>query len=111
MMKQYLAMRRELAADVRKAWVAVREAREAVLAAMGRNHITALVYPTLRRKPAPIGEPQAGSNCQLSATTGFPATVRKSLSTPGPMRVPFPAATMMALFIATRLTITIAGRK
>jgi len=48
-------------------------AREAVLAAMNRRHITAFVYPTLRRKPAPIGEPQLGSNCQLSATTGMPA--------------------------------------
>jgi Asp-tRNA(Asn)/Glu-tRNA(Gln) amidotransferase A subunit family amidase len=35
--------------------------------------LTALAYPTLRRKPAPIGEPQIGSNCQLSPTTGLPA--------------------------------------
>jgi len=40
---------------------------------MNERDITALVYPTLRRKPAPIGEPQGGSNCQLSAATGFPA--------------------------------------
>src|SRR5437867_8962358 len=33
---------------------------------------------------------------QVWATTGRPATSRKSLSTFGPMRVPLPAATMMA---------------
>jgi Asp-tRNA(Asn)/Glu-tRNA(Gln) amidotransferase A subunit family amidase len=40
---------------------------------MAERHITAFVYPTLRRKPAVIGQPQGGSNCQLSATTGLPA--------------------------------------
>jgi amidase len=40
---------------------------------MEERHITAFVYPTLRRKPAVIGQPQMGSNCQLSASTGFPA--------------------------------------
>ena len=49
------------------------QARAAILALMNERDITALVYPTLRRKPAVIGEPQNGSNCQLSATTGFPA--------------------------------------
>jgi Asp-tRNA(Asn)/Glu-tRNA(Gln) amidotransferase A subunit family amidase len=44
-----------------------------VLAAMAERGVTALAYPTLRRKPATIGQPQAGSNCQLSATTGLPA--------------------------------------
>jgi len=48
-------------------------ARKAVLAAMVEHKINALAYPTLRRKPALIGEPQGGSNCQLSATTGLPA--------------------------------------
>ena len=32
-----------------------------------------LAYPTLRRKPALIGEAQIGTTCQLSATTGLPA--------------------------------------
>jgi Asp-tRNA(Asn)/Glu-tRNA(Gln) amidotransferase A subunit family amidase len=40
---------------------------------MQQRRITAFVYPTLRRKPAPIGQPQGGSNCQLSASTGLPA--------------------------------------
>ena len=49
------------------------DARDDVLTAMTRRGVTAVLYPTLRRKPALIGQPQAGSNCQLSATTGFPA--------------------------------------
>ena len=45
----------------------------AVLAAMTDRRLTALVYPTLTRKPALIGQPQPGLNCQLSAATGLPA--------------------------------------
>jgi amidase len=57
-----------------RATLAKREAaREAVLDVMSTNGISAFVYPTLRRKPALIGQPQGGSNCQLSATTGLPA--------------------------------------
>jgi len=48
-------------------------ARQAVLSAMQLQGVTVLAYPTLRRKPARVGEPQAGSNCQLSPTTGLPA--------------------------------------
>lgn len=49
------------------------EARQTVLDVMSQHRTAALVYPTLRRTPAPIGQPQLGSNCQLSATTGLPA--------------------------------------
>jgi amidase len=49
------------------------DARKAILAAMDAERVTALVYPTIRRKPALIGESQGGSNCQLSPTTGLPA--------------------------------------
>jgi len=49
------------------------KARQAIVTAMQLQGVTALAYPTLRRKPARIGEPQAGSNCQLSPTTGLPA--------------------------------------
>src|SRR5688500_3388030 len=42
---------------------------------------------------------QASKRSQVCATTGRPATSRKSLSTLGPMRVPRPAATMMAKVI------------
>lgn len=47
--------------------------RQAIVAVMGQRGLSALAYPTLRRKAALIGQPQAGSNCQLSATTGLPA--------------------------------------
>jgi Asp-tRNA(Asn)/Glu-tRNA(Gln) amidotransferase A subunit family amidase len=57
----------------RKALVKRRATLELVLATLEEHRLTALVYPTLRRKPAPIGEPQRGSNCQLSASTGLPA--------------------------------------
>ena len=57
-----------------RASLAKREAaRKAVIAAMQGQKLNALAFPTLRRKPALIGEPQGGSNCQLSATTGLPA--------------------------------------
>jgi amidase len=48
-------------------------ARQQVLDVMRESGVRTLVYPTLRRKPAVIGQPQEGSNCQLSATTGLPA--------------------------------------
>ena len=47
--------------------------RSAVLAAFEEHRLDALAYPTMRRKPALIGEPQGGSTCQLSAATGLPA--------------------------------------
>jgi amidase len=50
--------------------VALRQAVEAVL---GEHLLVALVYPTLRRKPARIGDGQGGSNCMLSAHSGLPA--------------------------------------
>ncbi len=57
----------------RQAMVKRRAARAAVLATLEEHRIEVLAYPTLRRKPASIGDPQIGSNCQLSATTGLPA--------------------------------------
>lgn len=47
--------------------------REAVLAAMAEHNLDVLAYPTIRRKAAPLYEPQDGSNCQLSAKSGLPA--------------------------------------
>ena len=35
--------------------------------------VDAFVFPTLRRAPALIGEPQRGSSCSLSANTGLPS--------------------------------------
>jgi amidase len=48
-------------------------ARNLVVAFLDSNKLDALVYPTVRRKAAFIGEPQRGANCQLSAVTGLPA--------------------------------------
>ena len=47
--------------------------REAVVDAMSDQVLDALIYPTMRRAPAQIGDPQRGSNCQLSASSGLPA--------------------------------------
>jgi Asp-tRNA(Asn)/Glu-tRNA(Gln) amidotransferase A subunit family amidase len=47
--------------------------QRAVVSVMAGHQLTALAYPVLRRKPALIGQPQAGSNCQLSASAGLPA--------------------------------------
>jgi Asp-tRNA(Asn)/Glu-tRNA(Gln) amidotransferase A subunit family amidase len=57
----------------RKALVKRRSTLAVILAALEEHRLTALAYPTIRRKAALVGEPQRGSNCQLSATTGLPA--------------------------------------
>ena len=52
---------------------AKREAvRQIVTAAFDEHRLDAMAYPTMRRKPALIGEAQGGSNCSLSAVSGFP---------------------------------------
>jgi len=53
--------------------LAKRALQQIMMKAMEDQKLDALVYPTLRRKAARIGEPQGGSTCQLSASTGFPA--------------------------------------
>jgi len=55
---------------------------KAVRAAMDEQKLTAIAYPTLKRKAALIGEPQAGANCQLSASTGFPSLALPAGFTP-----------------------------
>lgn len=47
--------------------------QEALRQALEDEDLDALVYPTIRRKAARIGDRQRGSNCQLSASSGFPA--------------------------------------
>jgi len=44
-----------------------------VVAAMDARGVLALAFPTVRRKPARIGEPQNGGNCELAANSGLPA--------------------------------------
>jgi hypothetical protein len=48
-------------------------ARDRVVAFLDSAKLDAIVYPTVSRKAAFIGEPQRGDNCQLSAITGLPA--------------------------------------
>ncbi len=47
--------------------------RSAVIATLEAQQLDALIYPTMRRKAARIGDPQRGSNCPLSANSGLPA--------------------------------------
>ena len=49
------------------------ENRAAVTALLNERELDALIYPTIRRTARPIGQPQPGSNCALSATSGLPA--------------------------------------
>lgn len=66
----------------RQALIKRRALRAAVLATLDAERVTALAYPTLRRRPALLGEAQAGTNCQLSATTGLPAIAMPAGFTP-----------------------------
>jgi len=47
--------------------------KESIIKLMDDRNVAALVYPTLRRTSAKIGEPQLGGNCAASAATGLPA--------------------------------------
>ena len=62
-------------------------ARNLVVAFLDSNKLDALVYPTVRRKAAFIGEPQRGANCQLSAVTGLPALSAPAGFTPDGMPI------------------------
>ena len=57
----------------RQTMIKRRALRAAVVATLEEQRIDALAYPTLRRKPALIGEAQPGTTCQLSAHSGLPA--------------------------------------
>jgi len=57
----------------RQALLKRRALRDALETALEAQRLDVMAYPTLRRKPVNIGEPQLGSNCQLSASTGLPA--------------------------------------
>ena len=49
--------------------------RQVVTRLLDAERLDALAYPTLRRTAAPIGLPQHGNNCALSAVSGLPAIV------------------------------------
>lgn len=57
-------------------------ARRKVEALLDSLRLDAIAYPTTRRKPTIIGQPQPPSNCQLSAVTGLPAITMPAGFTP-----------------------------
>lgn len=59
--------------EARRARVKRAALRRAVEAVLDEHRLVALLHPTLRRKPARIGDGQAGSVCQVSAHSGLPA--------------------------------------
>ena len=59
--------------EYRKAIAKRDEVRQAVIGLMDEHALDAFVYPTIRRTAAPIGSPQGGNNCSLSAVSGLPA--------------------------------------
>jgi amidase len=58
------------------------ELRRAVLKAFDDQALDVLTYPTVRRKPAVLGEEQYGQTCELSAQTGYPAVTMPAGFTP-----------------------------
>jgi hypothetical protein len=79
-------------------------ARDLVVGVLEANKLDAIVYPTVRRKAAFIGEPQRGANCQLSAVTGLPALTAPAGFTPDGMPIgvellgrPFDDARLVAM--------------
>ncbi len=47
--------------------------RTRMIALLDSLGVDAIAYPTSRRRPVQVGEPQPGSTCLLSAATGLPA--------------------------------------
>ncbi|MEZ5418018.1 MAG: amidase family protein [Vicinamibacterales bacterium] len=85
----------------RQALLKRRTLREAVLATLDAGRLDALVYPTLRRRPALIGDAQIGTTCQLSATTGLPALSMPAGFTPDGL--PIGVELLGAAFAESRL--------
>ncbi|MGQ0648514.1 MAG: amidase [Gemmatimonadaceae bacterium] len=57
----------------RRALAKQRIVRARVIAILDSLSLDVLVYPTMRRRPVLVGEPQPGGTCGLSANTGLPA--------------------------------------
>lgn len=90
--------------EYRKAMAKRAAVMDAILKVMNDQHLDALLYPTLKRHPSRAGEPQGGSNCQLSPTTGFPAISMQAGFTPDGLPIgveffgrPFDDAKLVAL--------------
>jgi Asp-tRNA(Asn)/Glu-tRNA(Gln) amidotransferase A subunit family amidase len=50
-------------------------------------NLDAVLYPTMRQQPTPIGQSQPGSTCSMSANTGFPALTVPAGFTPDGMPI------------------------
>ena len=59
--------------EYREAYGRRERVRQAVVETLDALELDALLYPTMRRQAAVIGEPQGGDNCRLSAHSGLPA--------------------------------------
>ena len=59
--------------EYRAALVARDSLRQAIITMMNELSLDVVVYPTIRRVAARIGDPQRGSGCQVSAHTGLPS--------------------------------------
>ena len=64
---------KENSEEYRKALSRRKDVQKELLRAMKKHRLDAIVYPTLRLKPARVGEPQPGSSCTVSAHSGLPA--------------------------------------
>jgi Asp-tRNA(Asn)/Glu-tRNA(Gln) amidotransferase A subunit family amidase len=64
---------KENSEEYRKALARRKDVQKELLRAMKKHHLDAIVYPTLRVKPARVGEPQPGSSCTVSSHSGLPA--------------------------------------
>jgi len=64
---------KENSEEYRKALARRKDVQKELLRAMKKHRLDAIVYPTLRVKPARVGEPQPGSSCTVSAHSGLPA--------------------------------------
>lgn len=57
----------------RKALAAREQLARVLTVLITAQRLDAIAYPTMRRRPAKLGEPQSGSTCQVSAQSGLPA--------------------------------------
>jgi hypothetical protein len=64
---------KENSEEYRKALEMRKDVKEVLLKAMKKHRLDAIVYPTLRVKPARVGEAQPGSSCTIAAHSGLPA--------------------------------------
>jgi amidase len=75
--------------EIRKVEARRELVRQQIRVALAEYKVEVLAYPTLRRRPVVVEEPQRGTTCQLSATTGFPAMAMPAGFTPDGVPIGF----------------------